>query len=211
MDSIRIFVVDDHPMVRHGMVAMLGTEKGLRWVGEAGSGEDALRLAPGLLPHVVVVDTSLPDMDALAALTALRPLLPKTRFLLLGEEALATESRRMLDAGATGYLNKAASTAELVQAIRRVHRGEVTLPTQRSARQRERQAPGATGADLTLRERELLNLMAQGLSNQEIATELTIAMPTVKFHVTNVLKKLKADNRTEAVLVALRSQIVDLK
>jgi NarL family two-component system response regulator LiaR len=213
MEAIRVFVVDDHPMIRHGVAAMLGTDTGLSWVGEAGSGEEALRAAAAAEPHVVVMDTSLPDMDGLAALTALRPLLPRARFIMLGESFEPADARRTLAAGAAGYLRKDASTQELVQAIVQVHKGELATPAQRGAAAQRRLPSAGTmpGTDLTPRERELLQAMARGLSNQDISKEMGIAMPTVKFHVTNILNKLSADNRTEAVLVALRCQLVDLQ
>ena len=181
MESIRVFVVDDHPMIRHGLAAMLRAESGITWVGEAADAAEAIRTAPALAPDVVL--TSLLD---------------------------PTEARRAMAAGASGFLLKNASSQELITVIRTTVRGqrvlapEVTDALMATAR-------NSTGADLTQRERELLGLMARGLSNQEISKRLSIAMPTVKFHVTNILAKLHADNRTEAVLVALKNKLVALE
>ncbi len=211
MSPIRIFVVDDHPMIRHGLVAMLRSDSSLMWVGEAADGAEAVRLAPHAEPDVVLVDLVMPRMDGIAAITAMRPLLPKAKFLVLTSLLDATEVRRAMAAGASGFLLKNASPQELVNVIigaargRRVMAPEVTDALIAGERETH------PGDELTGRERELLALMATGLSNQEIANRLTIAMPTVKFHVTNILAKLHADNRTEAVLVALKHKLVTLE
>ncbi len=211
MDPIRVFVVDDHPMIRHGLVAMLRSEPTLTWVGEAADGAEAVRLAPALMPDVVLMDLVMPRMDGIAAITALRPVMPNTRFIVLTSLLDPSEVRRAMAAGAAGFLLKNASSQELVNVIITAARGQRVMAPEITdaliADSRER----TTGADLTSRERELLALMATGLSNQEIATRLSIAMPTVKFHVTNILAKLHADNRTEAVLIALKHKLVTLE
>lgn len=210
MDTIRVFVVDDHPMIRHGLAAMLKAEPAFTWVGDASDGQEALGAAPSLVPDVVLMDLVMPRMDGVAAIRELRPLLPKTRFVILTSLLDPAEVRRAMEAGASGYLLKNASSHELVTVIQMAHRGHrVMAPEVTDALVASQREPGP-GADLTQRERELLGLMARGLSNMEISTELSIAMPTVKFHVTNILAKLHADNRTEAVLVALRHKLVAL-
>jgi two-component system, NarL family, response regulator LiaR len=215
MEPIRVYVVDDHPMIRHGLAAMLGNEPGVRWVGDAGDGAEAVRSAPALDPHIVLMDMLMPRMDGVATITALRPLLPLARFVVLAGVLEPAEVRRAMSAGASGFLLKNATAQELISVIRTAHQGHAVLaPEVNSAMMRDADAPGspaATGADLTQRERELLALMARGLSNNDISKALAIAMPTVKFHVTNILAKLHADNRTEAVLVALRHRIVRLE
>jgi NarL family two-component system response regulator LiaR len=151
----------------------------------------------------------MPRMNGITALRALQPLLPNTRFVLLAGTAEPHEMRRALAAGAAGVLLKNASSGDVVQAIRAAHeRQPVAVPL---ATTLPAEAPGTVGADLTQRERDLLVLMARGYSNQDICTALSIAMPTVKFHVTHILTKLRADNRTEAVLVALRHKLVELQ
>jgi NarL family two-component system response regulator LiaR len=209
--AIRVFVVDDHPMIRSGVAAMLRPERGMQWVGEAGDGEEALSLAPALRPHVVLMDTGLPRMDGISALQALQPLLPDTRFVLLLSTTEPHGMRRALAAGAAGVLLKNATAADLVQAIRAAHE-RLPLPAPPSTGEGAEpiEAPSAVGSSLTQRERDLLVLMARGYSNQDICNALNIAMPTVKFHVTHILTKLHADNRTEAVLVALRHKLVEL-
>jgi two-component system, NarL family, response regulator LiaR len=211
MEAIRVFVVDDHPMIRHGLAAMLRAEPGLAWVGDAGDGADAVRLAPGLQPDVVLMDLVMPRMDGVAAIAALRPLLPRARFVVLTSLLDPTEVKRAIDAGASGYLLKNASSQELVTVIQMAHRGQRVLAPEVTDALAASQKAAAPGDDLTQRERELLALMARGLSNQEISTQLSIAMPTVKFHVTNILAKLHADNRTEAVLIALKHKLVALE
>jgi NarL family two-component system response regulator LiaR len=206
--AIRVFVVDDHPMIRHGVAAMLRPERDMQCVGEAGDGEEAVSVVPAVQPHVVVMDMRMPRMDGITALQALQPLLPNTRFVLLTSTAEPQEMRRALAAGAASVLLKNASAAELVQAIRAAHDGPPGAAALRTPPPAE--ASAAAGAKLTQRERDLLVLMARGYSNQDICTALAIAMPTVKFHVTHILCKLGADNRTSAVLIALRNNLVEL-
>jgi NarL family two-component system response regulator LiaR len=210
MESIRVFVVDDHPMIRHGLAAMLRAEPGMLWVGDAADGADAVRLAPTLRPDVVLMDLVMPRLDGVAAIAALRPVLPRCRFVILTSLLEPAEVKRAIEAGASGYLLKNASSQELVTVIQAAHRGQrVLAPEVTDALAAQQKA--APGSDLTQRERELLALMARGHSNQEISTQLAIAMPTVKFHVTNILAKLHADNRTEAVLIALKHKLVALE
>lgn len=207
-ETIRVFVVDDHPMVRAGLAAMIDGETDLVNVGEAGDGAEALRLVPAARPDVVLMDLAMPHLDGVGAITALRPLLPSTRFVVLTSLVDPAQVGRAIDAGATGYLLKNASAQDLVLAIRAAHGGRRMLApeaTDALVAQRQQRGPGA---DLTQRERELLALMARGLNNQEIAAELAIAVPTVKFHITNILSKLGVENRTEAVVAALKHGLV---
>ena len=211
MESIRVFVVDDHPMIRHGLAAMLKAEPGMQWVGDAPDGTDAVRMAPALEPDVVLMDLVMPRMDGVAAIAALKPQLPRTKFVILTSLLEPSEVRRAMDAGACGYLLKNASSQELVTVIQMAHKGHRVLAPEVTDALVASQKEPPPGNDLTQRERELLALMARGYSNQEISTQLSIAMPTVKFHVTNILAKLHADNRTEAVLVALKHKLVALE
>jgi two-component system, NarL family, response regulator LiaR len=183
----------------------------MQFVGDAGDGPEALRSAPTLRPDVVLMDLSMPRMDGVATISALRPLLPQARFVVLAGDLPPAEVRRAMAAGASGFLLKNATTHELLNVIRATHRGQATpAPTASDLLTNGEATPATLGSDLTQRERELLALMARGLSNHDISQALAIAMPTVKFHVTNILAKLHADNRTEAVLAALRLHIVQL-
>ncbi len=207
-DRIRVFIVDDHPTMRVGLKAMIDAEDDLLTVGEAGNGEEALQLMPHASPDVVLMDLVMPGLDGISAIAALSPQLPSTRFVVLTNMVDVAEVDRAIDAGATGYALKNASSHELVAAIRAAHAGRRTLSpevTDALIAKRQQRPPGT---DLTQRERELLALMTRGMNNTDIAAELGIAVPTVKFHVSNILSKLHADNRTEAVLTALKHRLV---
>jgi two-component system, NarL family, response regulator LiaR len=206
--KIRVFVVDDHPMVRTGLAAAIGAHADLEFVGEAEDGREALGLVPALLPDVVLMDVSMPRLDGIAAVQQLRQTMPSTKFVMLTSSAEPSEARRALAAGASGYLLKNASADELAQMIRAAHIGRRVLAPEVAEAMITAAVEPAPGADLTPRERELLALMTRGLNNQEIASELALALPTVKFHITNILAKLQVDNRTEAVLKALKHKIV---
>jgi NarL family two-component system response regulator LiaR len=211
MDNIRVFVVDDHPMIRHGLAAMLRAETGITWVGEAADGAEAVRSAPAVQPDVVLIDLVMPQMDGVQTIVALKPLLPKAHFVVLTSLLDPVEARRAMAAGASGFLLKNASSQELITVIRTTLRGQRVLAPEVTDALMASGRNNQPGADLTQRERELLALMARGMSNQDISKQLAIAMPTVKFHVTNILAKLHADNRTEAVLVALKHKLVTLE
>ena len=206
--KIRVFVVDDHPMVRTGLAAAIGAQPDLELVGEAEDGREALSLIPLLQPDVVLMDISMPRLDGIAAMGQLRQTMPSTRFLMLTSSGEPVEVRRAMAAGASGYLLKNTSASDLAQMIRSANIGRRVLAPEIADAMITATLEPAPGADLTPRERELLTLMTRGLNNQEIAAELAVALATVKFHVTNILSKLHVDNRTEAVLKALRHKIV---
>jgi len=210
MNPIRVFVVDDHPMIRHGLAAMIRAEREFEWVGDAADGAEALQTAPRLDPDLLLVDLVMPRLDGVATIAALRPRLPRARFVVLTSLLDPLEVKRAMEAGAHAYLLKNASAQELVTVMLSAIRGQRVFAPEVTDAMIEQSRSPSPGADLTQRERELLALMARGMSNQEISTLLAIAMPTVKFHVTNILAKLNADNRTEAVLTALRHKLVML-
>ena len=208
LETIRVFVVDDHPMIRTGLSTMIRAESDLELVGEASNGQEAVRLIPGCTPDVVLMDLVMPHMNGIEATAALHAQMPGTRFVILTSLVDPAEVNRAIDAGASGYLLKNASPLELMTVIRSVHGGRrVLAPEVTDVLMQARQAPGLEDP-LTQRERELLGLMVRGLNNQEVAAELGIALPTVKFHVSNILGKLQVDNRTEAVLKALKLKLV---
>jgi two-component system, NarL family, response regulator LiaR len=189
-EKIRVFVVDDHTMIRRGLAAMIQAEDDLALVGEAVDGADAIAQVPGLAPDVVLMDLLMPQIDGIAALIALKPLVPGTRFVVLTSQVDPDAVRLALQHGATSYLGRRALAPEATDALV-------------SAAKRAR-----LGEGLTPRELEVLGLMTEGLSNQDIAGRIGITVPTVKFHVTNILGKLQAPNRTGAVLIALREKLV---
>jgi NarL family two-component system response regulator LiaR len=206
---VRVYVVaGGGPIFRRGVAAVLATEPGLRWVGEAHDGAEAALKAPQAAPDVVLVDADLADIDSITLVGGLRRTLPRARFVLLAEVPSTALQARAAAVGASALVHKGASTQELIAAVHGAFRAAGIAPAASwvAAARRDPQP----GDDLTRRERDLLELMGRGMSNQEISSRLDIALPTVKFHVTNILAKLNADNRTAAVLVALRHKLVAL-
>lgn len=206
--DITIFLVDDHPMVRAGLVGMIQGERGMKLVGEAGDGRDAVRLIPDCKPDVVLVDLIMPHLDGIGVIEALHPILPDTRFVVLSSMLDPDAVRRAVQAGARGYLLKTASAQELITMIQQVKAGRRVLGPEVTDAMIANEQRDVPGADLTQRERQILALMVRGMSNQEIADQMSIAVPTVKFHVTNVLSKLQVDSRTEAVVLAIKHKLV---
>lgn len=207
-DRIRVFLVDDHPMVRAGLAGMIQGEADLLFVGEAVDGREAVKLIPALRPDVVLLDMAMPHLDGVGVIEALQATLPQTRFVILSSLLDPLQVDRAVRAGARGYLLKTASAQELVTMVRQVHAGRRVLGPEVTDAMIANQQRDVPGADLTARERQLLALMVQGMSNQEIAEAMGIALPTVKYHVTNVLGKLQVDSRTEAVVLALKHKLV---
>lgn len=207
-DRIRVFLVDDHPMVRAGLAGMIQGESDLVFVGEAVDGREAVKLIPALRPDVVLLDMAMPHLDGVGVIEALQATLPQTRFVILSSLLDPLQVDRAVRAGARGYLLKTASAQELVTMVRQVHAGRRVLGPEVTDAMIANQQRDVPGGDLTARERQLLALMVQGMSNQEIAEAMGIALPTVKYHVTNVLSKLQVDSRTEAVVLALKHKLV---
>jgi len=208
METIRVVLADDHPIVREGLRALLATEPDMIIVGEAKDGDEAVFKARTLQPDVILLDLVMPRKDGLIAISEITHDLPGVRILVLTSFAEDEKVFPALKAGAAGYLLKDASPQELLQAIRDVSRGESALhPTIAHQLLREfRQPVDPTSAtpSLTEREREILLLVAQGLSNLNIAEQLVISERTVRSHISNILEKLHLSNRTQAALYALR-------
>jgi two-component system, NarL family, response regulator LiaR len=210
---VRVLIVDDHAIVRKGIRALLSEAGGFEVVGEADNGQAAVLAAQETQPDVVLMDLLMPGMDGIEATRQITSRQPKARILVLTSFAADNKVFPAIKAGATGYLLKDSSPDELVRAIRQVQRGEPSLHPaiarkllQEIARPAEREpAPEA----LTARELEVLQLIAQGLSNQEIADRLTVSESTVRAHVSRILGKLHLASRTQAALYAVREGLTD--
>jgi len=214
-DSIRILIADDHPVVRDGLAAMLSTQPDFNVIAQAASGQEAIDMAESYHPDVLLLDLEMPNMDGLEALQHLRTHLPDIQVLVF--TAFDTDERILsaVQAGAKGYLLKGAPRDELFQAIRIVSEGGSLLqPVIASKLLRQISRPPESSQNspesLTEREMEVLNLLAKGMANKEIAESLVITERTVKFHVSAILTKLGASNRTEAVTIAAQRNLIDL-
>ncbi len=212
--TIRIFVADDHLVVRKGLYALISTEPGMECVGEADNGRDTVALVRQLQPDVILMDLVMPQMDGIQAISLITQENPKARILALTSFAEDDKVFPAIKAGALGYLLKDASPQQLLQAIRDVYRGVSSLdPTVALKLIQEINRPPnlpMTEEPLSEREIEVLKLVAQGLTNQEIAKALHISVSTVRNHVGNILNKLHLANRTQAALYALREGLASL-
>jgi NarL family two-component system response regulator LiaR len=205
---IRILLVDDHDMVRRGIAVFLLTNDDLVLIGEAANGVEALEKCAELQPDVVLMDLMMPVMDGITAIRLIRERYPATQVIALtsfSEEKLVETS---LQAGAIGYLFKNVSVDELAAAIRAARVGQPTLaPEATKVLIQKTTRPLTIGQDLTNREREVLRLLVDGLSNPEIAERLNLSRSTVKTHVSHILEKLGVDSRVEVVTLAIRHNL----
>lgn len=205
---IRVLIVDDHAIVRKGTRALLAEVEGIEVVGEAADGQAAIDEATSLRPDVILMDLVMPGMDGIEAIRQIKDSQPDARILALTSFAADDKVFPAIKAGALGYLLKSADPEDLLQAIKQVYHGEPSLHPSiaRKVLQEIRQPHErpATTDPLTDREVEILHLVAQGLSNKQIADQLCIAEVTVRTHVSNILGKLHLANRVQAALYALR-------
>lgn len=208
-NPIRVLIVDDHAVVRGGLSKFLQVHKDLELVGEAENGAEAVRLTRQLQPNVVLMDLKMPEMDGVVATREIRSKHPSVRVIVLTSFAEDNMVQGALQAGATGYLLKNISGAELAAAIRAAHAGRMTLSSEATEVLVHAAAHPIVPADeLTEREREVLGLMVDGLSNQEIADRLFLSLGTVKFHAGNIYSKLGVDSRVAAVTLAIQRRLV---
>jgi DNA-binding NarL/FixJ family response regulator len=205
-DMIRVLIVDDHPVVRFGLAAIIRLQPDMDVIGEAGSGEDACRICLEQAPDVVLMDLRLPGLSGVEAIRTIRGTTPGARFIVLTTYDGDEDIRRALDAGAQAYLLKAMSHLDVTAAIRKVHSGARVIPQSVSKTLAER--PPAS--QLSPREIEVVELIANGFSNKEIGRALGITEATVKWHVNLILNRLDVADRTEAIVAALQRGIIHL-
>ncbi len=211
-EPLKVLVVDDHRLVREGLVSLLRLNPEIEVVGEASGGDEAVAKARSLKPEVVLMDISMPGMNGITATRLIKKDLPETKVIMLtmlDQEGYVYEA---VKAGATGYLLKNTGMEELVKAIKEVHKGGATLHPEAQAQllkeyvylaQSNRETYG-----LSERELEILQLLGDGLSNKEISDRLFISIQTVKTHITHIFEKLGVKDRTEAVATALRRGLI---
>ena len=208
--NVRVLIADDHPVVRSGLRQMLETAGDIEVVAEATTGTEAVREASRHLPDVVLMDLRMPDGDGVAATSEIRRRHPGVHVLVVTTYDTDADILAAVDAGATGYLLKDARREELHNAVRAAARGETTLAPQVAARVLD-QVRGADPTALTRREVEVLQLVAAGRRNREIAHQLHLGEATVKSHLLHIFDKLGVDDRTHAVTVALERGILRIE
>lgn len=206
---IRVVIADDHPIVRAGFEALLSGRPDLEVVGEAGNGREAVDLTVRLGPDLVLMDLRMPEMDGVEAISRIKTARPKTHVLVLTTYDSDSDILRAIEAGATGYLLKDAPREELFRAIPAAARGEPVLAPSVTARLMKR-ASGSSRDTLSGREIEVLELVARGLSNKELARKLHLSEATVKSHLIHIFNKLGVSDRTAAVTVAFERGMLRL-
>jgi DNA-binding NarL/FixJ family response regulator len=203
---IRVFCVDDHPLLREGIAAIINNQPDMQLVAEAATGREAIQKFREHQPDVTLMDIRLPDMSGIDSLIAIRTEFPEARIIMLTTFEGDVEIQRSLEAGARGYLLKSMPPKELIEVIRQVHAGKKRIPPELAARLAEHLGDES----LTEREIEVLRHIAGGNRNREIAKQLFISEETVKVHIKHIMEKLGASDRTQAVAIAVRRGIIQL-
>jgi DNA-binding NarL/FixJ family response regulator len=202
---IRILVIDDHPLVREGIAAIIRTQPDMELVAQAGSGREGIEQYQLHKPDLVLMDARLPDIDGIDTMIAIRSEFVNARVLMLSTFQADVEIQRALNAGARGFLLKTMPPPQLLRAVRQVHEGKKCVPPEVASQLAE-----LDGDSLTAREVEILRTLAEGHRNRDVADRLGISENTVKVHVKNIMEKLGANDRTEAVVVGVRRGIITL-
>ena len=205
-EPIRVFSVDDHPLLREGIIALVNNQPDMVIVGEASTGGEAVQLFKQLQPDVTLLDLRLPDMSGIDVLIALRSEFPEARIIMLTTFEGDVEIQRALQAGARGYLLKNMPPSELLDVIRQVHAGKKRIPPAIASQLAEHMS----SETLTEREVEVLREVAGGNKNRDIANKLFISEETVKVHIKHIMEKLGASDRTQAVTIGVRRGIIQL-
>jgi DNA-binding NarL/FixJ family response regulator len=203
---IRVLAVDDHPLLREGIAALIGSEEDMELIGEASNGREAVDLFRKYQPDITLMDMQMPEMNGIDAIGAIRGEFPDARIIVLTTHPGDSLVSRALKAGARAYLLKGMLRKELSETIRAVHAGQKRMSSEVAAEIAEHSTDNA----LTPREIDVLRLVAAGNANKEIGARLSLTEVTVKSHVQNILAKLGANDRTHAVTIALKRGIIDL-
>jgi DNA-binding NarL/FixJ family response regulator len=204
--QIRVLSVDDHPLLREGLATIINNQSDMLLVAQAANAQEAIAEYRKHKPDVTLMDLRLPDRSGIDAMIAVRAEFPQARVIMLTTFEGDVEIQRALEAGARGYLLKSMPPEELVEVIRQVHAGKKRIPAQLAAQLAEH----ISDEDLTAREVEVLNHVAGGNRNRDIADKLFITEETVKVHIKHIMEKLGASDRTQAVAIAVRRGIIEL-
>lgn len=205
MSKIRVLTVDDHPLLREGIAAVIATEVDIELVAEAADGKEAIELFRIHRPDVTLMDLQMPGMNGIDTMTKIRSQFPNARFIVLTTYQGDVQALRALKAGASGYLLKNMLRKDLMDVIREVHAGRRRIPPEIAAELAEH----VTEDPLSDREIDVLRRVAKGISNKIIASELCVSEATIKGHMKNILSKLGANDRTHAVTIAMRRGFID--
>ena len=204
--KIRVLSIDDHPLVREGLAALINSQTDMCVVGQGSTGHEAIKLFRELQPDVALMDVRLPDMSGIDAMITILSASPQARVIMVTSSEGDVEMKRALEGGAKGYILKSMPPREALEAIRKVHTGKKAIPTEIATRL----ANHISDETLTAREIEVLQQVAEGNRNRDIADRLFISEGTVKVHIQHIMEKLGASDRTQAITIAVRRGIIHL-
>ena len=204
--KIRVLSIDDHPLVREGLAALINSQTDMCVVGQGSTGHEAIKLFRELQPDVALMDVRLPDMSGIDAMITILSASPQARVIMVTSSEGDVEMQRALEGGAKGYILKSMPPREALEAIRKVHTGKKAIPTEIATRL----ANHISDETLTAREIEVLQQVAEGNRNRDIADRLFISEGTVKVHIQHIMEKLGASDRTQAITIAVRRGIIHL-